>query len=166
MTTGRRIRETRRSRGYTQEYLAELLGVSRQAVSKWEKGQTCPDMQNMVALSEVLGVSLDYLISGKEFTTDKQDADRNAGKKSFSGSLLLSSLICLLVSVGCYFVGLLSGAYTDMVTISAGSGVRVGIPLLLYGDSPLAVALVSIGAVSFILTILFLILAYRAEQLE
>lgn len=164
MTTGSRIRGARQSRGYTQEYLAEKIGVSRQAVSKWEKDQTSPDMQNMVALSELLDVPMDYLISGKKVTADVQSDDRNAGKKSLSGSFLLSGLICLLVSVGCYFVGLFSGAYTDMVTISVGSGVRVGIPLLLYGNSPLAVALVSIGAVSIILTILFLILAYRAEQ--
>ena len=59
-----RLAELRRRHGYSQEGLAEQLGITRQAVSKWESAQTQPDIQNLVALSELYGVSLDHLIKG------------------------------------------------------------------------------------------------------
>ncbi len=63
-TLHQRLAELRRRHGYSQEGLAERLGISRQAVSKWESAQTQPDIQNLVALSELYGVSLDHLIKG------------------------------------------------------------------------------------------------------
>lgn len=63
-TLHRRLAELRRRHGYSQEGLAEQLGITRQAVSKWESAQTQPDIQNLVALSELYGVSLDHLIKG------------------------------------------------------------------------------------------------------
>lgn len=63
-TLHRRLAELRRRHGYSQEGLAERLGISRQAVSKWESAQTQPDIQNLVALSQLYGVSLDHLIKG------------------------------------------------------------------------------------------------------
>ena len=50
----------------TQEQLGELLGVSRQAVSRWESGQTSPDAATLAALCEKLRVSADYVLLGKE----------------------------------------------------------------------------------------------------
>ena len=52
----------RKKNGWSQEELAEKIGVSRQAVSKWEGAQTTPDLQKLLALSEVFGVSSDYLL--------------------------------------------------------------------------------------------------------
>ncbi|WP_151736220.1 helix-turn-helix transcriptional regulator [Paenibacillus tengchongensis] len=52
----------RREKGMSQEKLAEVIGVSRQAVSKWESGQTYPEMDKMLALSRLFGVSLDHLV--------------------------------------------------------------------------------------------------------
>ena len=66
MTLGQRISELRKERGYAQEYVAEQLGVSRQAVSKWETDQSAPDTYNLIALSELLGVSVEYLATGKQ----------------------------------------------------------------------------------------------------
>lgn len=63
-TLHQRLAELRRRHGYSQEGLAERLGISRQAVSKWESAQTQPDIQNLVALSELYEVSLDHLIKG------------------------------------------------------------------------------------------------------
>ncbi len=57
-----KIVKLRKSKGLSQEELAEKLGVSRQAVSRWELGSTTPDLSNLKQLSEVLGVSADYLI--------------------------------------------------------------------------------------------------------
>ncbi len=56
------IASLRKARGMTQEKLSQLLGVSNQAVSKWEAGQCCPDIQLLPELAEILGVSCDRLL--------------------------------------------------------------------------------------------------------
>lgn len=63
---GERLAELRRKRNLNQEELAEKLGVSRQAVSKWERGESTPDISNLIALSELYEVSIDFLAKGKE----------------------------------------------------------------------------------------------------
>ena len=57
-----KIIENRKKNGWSQEDLAEKLGVSRQSVSKWESAQAIPDLKKILQLSEVFGVSTDYLI--------------------------------------------------------------------------------------------------------
>lgn len=52
----------RREKGYSQEQLADLMGVSRQAVSKWEAGQTMPDLTKLIMLSDLFHVTLDELV--------------------------------------------------------------------------------------------------------
>lgn len=66
MELSSRLQELRKEAGYSQEQLAEMLGVSRQAVSKWESGQTNPDINNVGRLSEIYGKSTDYIIFGEE----------------------------------------------------------------------------------------------------
>ncbi|MBQ9151202.1 MAG: helix-turn-helix transcriptional regulator [Clostridia bacterium] len=66
MTMGERITALRKGRGMTQEQLAERLSVTRQSVSKWELDQATPEVGFAVALCELFGVSLDYLIRGIE----------------------------------------------------------------------------------------------------
>ena len=60
---GANIQSRRRAVGLTQEQLAERLGVSRQTVTKWEVGDTTPDLANAGRLAQVLDVSLDALVS-------------------------------------------------------------------------------------------------------
>lgn len=57
-----RLVELRRERGLSQEDLAARLGVSRQAVSKWERCESSPDTDNLIALAKLYGVSLDSLL--------------------------------------------------------------------------------------------------------
>lgn len=57
-----RLAELRRERGFSQEGLAEQLGLSRQAVSKWERAESAPDMGNLIALADLYGVTLDELL--------------------------------------------------------------------------------------------------------
>ena len=57
-----KIIENRKKNGWSQEELADKLGVSRQSVSKWESAQAIPDMKKILQLSEVFGVSTDYLM--------------------------------------------------------------------------------------------------------
>ena len=65
MTIGKRIALLRKEKGLTQEELATHMGVSPQAVSKWENDQTCPDISALPRLARLLGVSVDELLEGK-----------------------------------------------------------------------------------------------------
>ena len=66
MTIGERIAKARKEKNLSQEYLAELLEVSRQAVSKWETNLTEPDTGNLIQLARILNVSVEYLASGEQ----------------------------------------------------------------------------------------------------
>ena len=68
-----KIVELRKQKGLSQEELAEQLGVSRQAVSRWELGQTLPDIPNLLQLCELFGVSADYLVRDEEQAVVKSD---------------------------------------------------------------------------------------------
>ncbi len=65
MTIGERITKCRKERNLSQEYIADSLGISRQAVSKWEQDLSSPDTHNLIALCRLLGVSVEYLVSGQ-----------------------------------------------------------------------------------------------------
>ena len=66
MTIGKRIALLRKEKGLTQEELATHMGVSPQAVSKWENDQTCPDISALPKLASLLGVTVDELLEGKQ----------------------------------------------------------------------------------------------------
>lgn len=60
-----RIFQARKAKGFSQEDLAELVGVSRQAVSKWETGEAMPDTEKLIALCSALDLDMEYLALGK-----------------------------------------------------------------------------------------------------
>ena len=66
MTIGKRIAFFRKEKGLTQEELAQHMGISPQAVSKWENDQTCPDISALPKLSRLFGVTVDELLEGRE----------------------------------------------------------------------------------------------------
>ncbi len=66
MTLGERIYSLRKARGLSQEELAAAVGVSRQAVSKWELGESQPEVDKVVLLAQALGVTTDQLLLGVE----------------------------------------------------------------------------------------------------
>lgn len=66
MSIAERIQELRKQSGYSQEQVAEMLGLSRQAISKWESGQGKPEIDNIVKLTEIYNVSADYILLGTE----------------------------------------------------------------------------------------------------
>ncbi len=76
-----KIINERKKNGWSQEELAEMLGVSRQSVSKWEGAQSVPDLQKILKLAEVFGVSTDYLlkdeIEPETNTVPKEYYERN-----------------------------------------------------------------------------------------
>lgn len=76
--TANRLYELRKQKGLSQEELAEKLGVSRQAVSKWERSEASPDTDNLIALAKIYDLTLDELIYGKndsDNTTAESDAE-------------------------------------------------------------------------------------------
>lgn len=68
MSIGERISELRKAQNISQVQLAKALEVSRQAVSKWENGQSIPDMVKMIQLADLLKTDTEYLATGRHST--------------------------------------------------------------------------------------------------
>lgn len=85
-----RLAARRKQAGLSQEALAEKLGVSRQAVSKWERSESSPDTDNLIALAKLYGVSLDELLYVDDAIADDvafEAADRAAGHRGAAGAV-------------------------------------------------------------------------------
>lgn len=75
MNTGERIKELRTARGMTQQQLADRLGVSKQAVSNWEKGGHQIARTSIESLSDIFNVEIDYLLCRQNITTRYLDTE-------------------------------------------------------------------------------------------
>ena len=64
MNMANRIQYLRKTKGLSQEELADKVGVSRQAVSKWESEQSTPDIEKIISMSELFEVTTDYILKG------------------------------------------------------------------------------------------------------
>ncbi|MDO4280233.1 MAG: helix-turn-helix transcriptional regulator [Peptococcaceae bacterium] len=152
MILSEKISELRKKNGWSQEALAEQLGVSRQSVSKWESGASIPDLDKILRLSEVFGVSTDYLLKddtapaaspiqeavplaqageGDVRVVSVEEANaylslvaQGAGKIALGVALCILSPIVLLLCVG------LAGAEGGYV-ISETQAMGIGIPVVL-----------------------------------
>ena len=80
LAMAQRLVDRRKAAGLSQEALAAQLGVSRQAVSKWERSESSPDTDNLIALAALYGVSLDELLYGEaaDDADDPEDGDTGA----------------------------------------------------------------------------------------
>lgn len=68
-----KIYQLRKAKNWSQEDLAANIGVSRQSVSKWERGEALPDLERMISLSDIFGVSIDDLIRSNKITEDEKE---------------------------------------------------------------------------------------------
>ena len=112
MNLSDRIQYLRKARGISQEGLAEQLGVSRQAVSKWESEQSMPDLDKIISMSDYFEVTTDYLLKGIEPVVQKEEEQSIKHRR-------IASNICYQLSLG--FVGLgiiLSIILADFLKIS------------------------------------------------
>ena len=75
-----KIIDERKKNGWSQEELADKLGVSRQSVSKWEGAQSVPDLQRILEMSKLFGVSTDYLLKDDETVRPVSEAEEDTGK--------------------------------------------------------------------------------------
>jgi len=113
MTLSEKVIYYRKRAGLSQEQLAEKLGVSRQAVSKWETGEASPDVNKLRALAEALGVTADELLSPEEPPQSKQQEPASAAQEETYPAWLndLPGAVGKLVKR----FGYLAGVYTMVV---------------------------------------------------
>lgn len=78
-----KIFRCRRQLGLSQEELAERIGVTRQAVSKWEQGISVPELESLVALARIFGVTTDYLLSEETADQHKEAAAQQLPKQDW-----------------------------------------------------------------------------------
>lgn len=82
MTLAEKVMLLRKQRGWSQEELAEHLGISRQSISKWESGISIPDIDRIIKMSDLFGVSTDYLLKEQiEFEENKREDQTNENIK-------------------------------------------------------------------------------------
>ena len=79
--TANRLLQYRKKHNLSQEELANKIGVSRQAVSKWERAEASPDTDNLILLAEIYGVSLDELLRSEQFLKIRSQAGNRIGGK-------------------------------------------------------------------------------------
>lgn len=99
MNMADRIQALRKSKGVSQEELADRIGVSRQAVSKWESEQSSPDLENIIALSEYFQVTTDYLLKGIE-PAAKEKSDSAVGSRVLYAASTALVYLGLLIGIG------------------------------------------------------------------
>src|SRR5699024_1859775 len=99
MNMADRIQYLRKAKGISQEELADKIGVSRQAVSKWESEQSTPDLERIIVLSEFFEVTTDYILKGIEPTKDKDEK----GKELASRILYIASTALIVIGLFCAF---------------------------------------------------------------
>lgn len=136
-----KIIRLRKKNGWSQEELAEKMQVSRQAVSKWEGAQTIPDLEKILMLSNLFGVTTDYLlkdeIEDEEFTDESnmsvkritlaQANDFLEWRKSASVRIALGTFLCVLAVIPLLILGAATevSAYNISENVAAGVGLTV-----------------------------------------
>ena len=117
MALGERIRDCRQNAGMSQEKVAELVGVSRQAVTKWEVNQSAPNTENLFKLAEIFGTTVDMLLDSNDsnkqssaeqiyylYKTEEEKKIANKRRKMKKG---ISIALVITIVVGCIVGGFL-----------------------------------------------------------
>ncbi|MCK9524457.1 MAG: helix-turn-helix domain-containing protein [Limnochordia bacterium] len=119
MSVAERIQNLRKTNGLSQEALADNMGVSRQAVSKWESQQSLPDLDKIILLSEIFCVTTDYLLRGIE-------PERRAPRRT------LDARVFTVTATGLNFIGLVIAIllWLDKQTLAA---VAAGLVIMAMG---------------------------------
>ncbi|MBQ7243911.1 MAG: helix-turn-helix domain-containing protein [Bacilli bacterium] len=150
---GKFIAEKRKAKNMTQSQLAERLCVTDRAVSKWECGRSLPDTSNILELCEILEISVNELLTGKELNMESYNAQAEANlleavkqKEESDKRLLRIEIVIGLTGTISFFVLLITGVL----------GYR-------YWDLPLW-AMIAMGAFGFVLFIIACLFALRIEQ--
>ncbi|MDO5794287.1 MAG: helix-turn-helix domain-containing protein [Turicibacter sp.] len=131
MLLGEKLRKLRIARKLSQEQLADELRVSRQAISKWELGESIPDTENLISLSKFYGVSFDYLLLDELNVSNELEIKRQPHSSVFV--LGISGLI-----IGLIVSFILWITYQSMLMVSLGLIIQiVSVTLVLVKQSEL-----------------------------
>ena len=115
MTLGNKLQLLRKARGMSQEQLAEKLGVSRQAVSKWELDATLPDTANVIALGKMFGVTTDYLLVEETGETGRGENVYEAPRKKVDWKMIVGICMAGFGAAGWFIVFVVSRFVEVMV---------------------------------------------------
>ncbi|MBQ6173367.1 MAG: helix-turn-helix domain-containing protein [Clostridia bacterium] len=147
-----KILDLRKKNGWSQEELADKLGVSRQSVSKWESAQSVPDMARVVQLSELFGVSTDYLLKDSMETADTsaetvltESKEKTVGmeeandflrvRETNARTVALGVMLCILSPVCLILLGGASAMKLIGLTEAQATGLGLIVLLLLVGGA-------------------------------
>lgn len=131
MTFAEKLTQLRKRESYTQEELADILQVSRQAISRWEMGTAVPDSSNLLRISKLFKVSADYLLND-DYESDGdipavQENSRTLEKK-YNGiiRIVVGSMFAGLGAIGMFIMGIIGsvGDY-EVSRLATGGGVMV-----------------------------------------
>ena len=115
MTIGNRIISLRKAQQFSQEEIAEKIGVSRQSVSKWETDACAPDAYNLIALAKVLNTSVEYIVTGKASEDVKPQTHKESGEVknlAILGFILLAGgFIMAFIGMFLHEIWCIIGAY-------------------------------------------------------
>jgi len=159
-----RLIELRKKNGYSQDELADKLSVSRQAVSKWERAESLPDTENLIALARIYDVSLDELIimEGTTRKNPQDSSDTAVSRRSSFVSQRTILLVITLVGVVAAIIGLVLAGYfvAELIEIHQPGYIfepgdtlvseRIGYIISLILSLVLAVIGVTVAIISFI----------------
>lgn len=104
MTLGERIKACRQQAGMSQEKVAELVGISRQAVTKWETNQSAPSTDNLFKLAEIFGTTVDLLLPEKATVEESPIADSATSVKPIQLPKPVIALILVILFAILLFV--------------------------------------------------------------
>lgn len=115
MTIGNRIISLRKERQFSQEEIADKIGVSRQSVSKWETDACAPDAYNLIALANVLNTSVEYIVTGEKGAEAKPQTNKELVKvkdlTTLGFILLVGGFIMAILGMFLHEIWCIIGAY-------------------------------------------------------
>lgn len=152
MTIGNRIISLRKAQQFSQEEMADKIGVSRQSVSKWETDACAPDAYNLIALAKILSTSVEYIVTGQTNVDTKPQTE-----KAPAETKNLSKLGFMLLTFG--FIMAFLGMFLHEIWCIIGAYIATtGIILALVRKKKTFCIAFSIMAVLIIVTVLLLTL--------
>lgn len=126
MTTGEKIKRLRKEQKISQEKLADALGLSRQAVSRWETESAIPETAIIVKLSEMFRVSTDYLLKeGEDVKAPSENPINNSMAKKISRNLMIGIIGLAFDAIVILAIMFMSLAIPQLRTGSYGENVNV-----------------------------------------
>ncbi len=139
MNLADRIQKLRKKRGISQEGLAEQLGVTRQAVSKWEGDQCAPDLEKIIMLSDFFEVTTDYLLKGVEAEAQGKGKEVQAGEQTAAQAVrAVDTRIFAVIGTAFNLIGLISATIIWIEQQRAYS-IAVGLLIMIMGCTIFAV---------------------------